>query len=871
MNSPKFDRFFSGATGHEPFDYQRRLAGGDSGTACQSQLINVPTGLGKTAAVVLAWLWNRVQFSNRKWPRRLVYCLPMRTLVEQTRDEVAVWLGRLALLGAPENSNAWFRVRKALVHLPAGMQSKIADIRAAGAFAEELAPFQEELVWLFEHSPVILMGGEDAGDWDIHPERPTILIGTQDMLLSRALNRGYGMVRARWPMHFGLLNNDALWVFDEVQLMGPGLLTTAQLTAFRARLGSGSPTHSWWMSATSELDWLRTVDFDPATLPEAIKLEDLDINAASVKKIRLAQKTVARCVKTSKDTKALASEILDTIKERDGLTLIVVNTVRQARSLYAEINKHRKDAPEDERPILLHSQFRPEDRAKQLKKVTDAEGKRRLVISTQIVEAGVDISAATLFTEIAPWSSLVQRFGRCNRRGTEPDARIFLITPEKPLPYTDEQLDAANAEIDKLCASGADASPASLSAVAIPSVDRPPARHVIRRRDFIDLFDTTPDLAGQDIDIDRWVREIEDRSVQLFWRTWVGAKGARPPVTDFPQAHRRELCPAPIGAMKEWLKKKKLTPWRWDYLESEWAKVQKDMGEFSIVPGQIYLLASEAGGYSPETGFDTSIASSVAPVPTAASGTDDGNDQDPASAGNWQSIAQHTDDVCGELHAILEETGVVCAALPIAARWHDLGKAHEAFQSKIKLDRRLSADGKAHTPIAKAPDGAWKHHREKDAEGETLKRRRHFRHELASALAVLQPGVGNIPEELRDLVVWLIAAHHGKVRLSIRSMPDEDVPPGEKRFARGVWDGDLLAEVSLGDSIISPSLTLSLEPMELGLCTQKPFENYPSWAERMLALRDAAEFGPLRLAYWETFLRAADERASAKNHIAIIK
>jgi CRISPR-associated endonuclease/helicase Cas3 len=844
---PQFDGFFQAATKKpSPYDFQRRLACGerndrpeaewlDSGTECNSRLINIPTGLGKTAAVVLAWLWNRVQLQNAQWPRRLVYCLPMRTLVEQTQIEVKKWLENL--------------------------RNKSAELGIEGKLLEDLK-------WLVEHSPVILMGGEDADKWDIHPERPAILLGTQDMLLSRALNRGYGMNRARWPMHFGLLNNDALWVFDEVQLMGAGLPTTAQLTAFRARLGSGSPIHSWWMSATSELDWLRTVDFDPATLSKAIRLEDVDINAVNVKKIRLAKKRVARHAKTSK---ALASEILDTIKDRDGLTLIVVNTVKQARSLYAEIHKQRKDAPEDERPILLHSQFRPEDRAKQLQRVTDAEGKRRLVISTQIVEAGVDISAATLFTEIAPWSSLVQRFGRCNRRGTENDARIVLITPEKSLPYTDEQLAAANAEIDKFLPSGADANPASLSAVPIPAVDRPPGRHIIRRRDFIDLFDTTPDLAGQDIDIDRWVREIEDRSVQLFWRTWDGSKGASPPVTDFPQAHRRELCPAPIGAVKEWLKKKKLTPWRWDYLESEWAKVQKDMGEFDIVPGQIYLLASEAGGYSPETGFDTSIESSVAPLLTAVGGADDGNDQDPASCGNWQSIAQHTGDVCGELQAILRETGVICAALPIAARWHDLGKAHEAFQAKIKLDRRVSPDGKEHSPIAKAPDGAWKHHREGDAEGETLKRRRHFRHELASALSVLQPTIGDIPVGLRNLVAWLIAAHHGKVRLSIRSMPDEGVPPGEKRFARGVWDGDLLPEVLLGTGILSPSVALSLEPMELGLCTEKPFENQPSWAERMLALRDAPEIGPLRLAYWETLLRAADERASAKNRTTIIK
>jgi CRISPR-associated endonuclease/helicase Cas3 len=82
-----FERFFKAATGHAPYDYQRRLAGGDAGRPCESQLINVPTGLGKTAAVVLGWLWNRIQIRipkseirNAEWPRRLVYCLPMRTL-----------------------------------------------------------------------------------------------------------------------------------------------------------------------------------------------------------------------------------------------------------------------------------------------------------------------------------------------------------------------------------------------------------------------------------------------------------------------------------------------------------------------------------------------------------------------------------------------------------------------------------------------------------------------------------------------------------------------------------------------------------------------------------------------------------------------
>src|SRR5436190_32843 len=88
-----FNAFFLAATCHRSvFDYQLRLA--DS-KECRSILINVPTGLGKTAAVMLAWLWNRVALQNDGWPCRLAYCLPMRTLVEQTVTETRKWLQNL--------------------------------------------------------------------------------------------------------------------------------------------------------------------------------------------------------------------------------------------------------------------------------------------------------------------------------------------------------------------------------------------------------------------------------------------------------------------------------------------------------------------------------------------------------------------------------------------------------------------------------------------------------------------------------------------------------------------------------------------------------------------------------------------------------
>jgi CRISPR-associated endonuclease/helicase Cas3 len=111
MSSTTYADIFKTATGQMPYNYQCRIACGSKanledertllvGTDCKSLLINIPTGLGKTAAVVLAWLWNRVvqpdEEARKTWPHRLVYCLPMRTLVEQTQSSVRMWVEKLA-------------------------------------------------------------------------------------------------------------------------------------------------------------------------------------------------------------------------------------------------------------------------------------------------------------------------------------------------------------------------------------------------------------------------------------------------------------------------------------------------------------------------------------------------------------------------------------------------------------------------------------------------------------------------------------------------------------------------------------------------------------------------------------------------------
>jgi hypothetical protein len=65
VKAERLDQFFRAAFGQEvtPFDYQATLAGGKDGTACESQFINVPTGYGKTATLVLASMSRPGNFS----------------------------------------------------------------------------------------------------------------------------------------------------------------------------------------------------------------------------------------------------------------------------------------------------------------------------------------------------------------------------------------------------------------------------------------------------------------------------------------------------------------------------------------------------------------------------------------------------------------------------------------------------------------------------------------------------------------------------------------------------------------------------------------------------------------------------------------
>jgi CRISPR-associated endonuclease/helicase Cas3 len=827
MSQDRFKAFFEAATGNHPYDYQSRLAGGDAGAPCESKLINVPTGLGKTAAVVLAWLWNRIahpdEAQRARWPRRLVYCLPMRTLVEQTESEVRTWISRL---------------------------------HASASQLELPETVVKDLEWLTTRSPVILMGGEQndeaKAEWDIYPERPAILIGTQDMLLSRALNRGYGMSRYRWPMHFGLLNNDCLWIMDETQLMGVGVETSAQLDGFRHHKLTPSlrVCSTWWMSATLDHERLRTVDHPKPTdgwpVEQLSKAEQTigkpsELITAQKKLSQGSLKEAPAPLTLNASTKDYAGLLAKLIKERHQvgtLTLVVVNRVKRAREVFEALTTGKNPFYDRAKVALIHSRFRPVDRERNTKLLFDTGD--RIVIATQAVEAGVDVSARLLVTELAPWSSIVQRIGRCNRRGDIPNAEVLWVNIEPKddkddllRPYSETELRATRSALNSLT----DASFQTLQQVTVAADQT--LRPVIRRRDVLDLFDTTPDICGQDLDVSRYIRDADDNDVQFFWRS----VGKAAPADREPPPHRDELCRISIGDAVKFLAKKSRA-WRWNPLSAGWEDAKH------ATPGAVYLVDVESGGYSNATGWTGEPKDKPTPHPPPDGHSTTYAGDQLTFTREWQTLAEHTAIVVGEMKiliAALADDHLFADTLLAATVWHDVGKAHAEFQKALRDGPFQPEDAEAIYAKSKNPPkpyGAARSYRK-------------IRHELGSALAWLLKGPRDAAE--RDLVAYLIAAHHGKVRLSIRPLPEEQGNPDdiEALFARGIWDGDLLPPIP---GTLSQPTTLDLSFTQMG-----EGQHGPSWLARTVALRD--RFGPFVLAFLETLLRAADARGSGKSRL----
>jgi CRISPR-associated endonuclease/helicase Cas3 len=347
-------------------------------------LLRAPTGSGKTEAVLAPYLSQFIE-NNFNIAPRLIYVLPMRVLVDTIAERIDKYVKKISSYISVE----------------------------------------------IQHGDV--------------PNSPFFI---SDIVVTTLDQFFYGFVRSSMQVgrHIDMPAGSiasSLIVFDEAHMYRDGYTFSIMRALMEILYNSKIPFIV--MTATMPVSLEKSI-FEQIPLTDNQKLV-----GSTLMKNRLKISIEKESIFTNGNVN-LSEEILEKIENKK--TLIIVNQVKRAQEIYDEIKS--KLRLNDEQIVLLHSRFTKDDRKEHEKKaisiiphkedgkITKLDG-TQIVISTQVVEAGIDFSAELLLTEQAPADALVQRAGRCARYENEfGEMIIFPVENDKGyLPYKKEHLDNA--------------------------------------------------------------------------------------------------------------------------------------------------------------------------------------------------------------------------------------------------------------------------------------------------------------------------------------------------------------------------------------------------------------------------------------------
>lgn len=835
--------WFREIVGSDPYPWQRRLHGAFVGGDVP-EAVDIPTGLGKTLCVLLFLLaWTR----NPALPRRIVYVVDRRAIVDQTAEAIRAWIDRIAVLPALAD-----------------------EFGRCSAFPSD--------------HPVrlgVLRGGQaDDGEWRIDPARPAVVVGTVDMIGSRILFSGYGDGRARRPMHAGLLGHDSIVMLDEAHL-SPAMKA---LLRDVERIQGHPKFRTMTLSATG------------ADASATFSLSAKDEDDPAVRRRLRAIKT-PRFHPVEKLADRIGGICERAAAHRTGSVAVFVRTVADA----GKIAKKLIGKFGAERVALLTGTLRGKERAELAAGAVwrrflpdrdrDAGTPSVYLVTTSAGEVGVDLDADHAVMDLATLDSMIQRLGRVNRSGLA-EAKVSIVFMEKEAAKPDktqtarlQKLEAARAKTLEVLQGLSDLSPATLRSIDKPTLEEcsaPSSRPARLHAEVVEAFAATSaslPLPPVSVYLRGVSEDPETPESFLLWRREVAdlvrlGKDAAGEVLAFFRPSAGEVARVPAPEAHKLVKSAVLRQGGAGLplivIGPDGDVFAKVLGNESEIPRLGYatvVLPTTAGGLEPsglpsdaaedevsdvgdgddrrrymepsasgeegEDGNDGIRGSEEARpdwldgatelrIPLHDEGEDDAEERflvyalrrpDPAlQAGEgdltWlgastQTVDEHCSlvgDAARRIGAALSLTDAETAALEAAGRWHDRGKARRVWQRAAGAP----TDG---PPLAKSTKGRLR--------PELLGG---YRHEFGSLVEAEREIPADAPN--RDLVLHLIAAHHGWAR------------PGFPNPRQ--WDPD--APTALNRK-------LSVEA-----------------ARRFARLQ--AEHGPWRLAWLEALLKAADAHAS---------
>ena len=361
-------------------------------------ILQAPTGAGKTRAALAPFIYN-LACQDSKLPHTCRYAVPMRVL-----------------------ANQFYRAYKSL----------------AKDIDREVPTRLEDTYQQIGRNAVTIQTGEQPDDLQMES---ALTFCTIDQLLASFLAVPYGVGSNRANLNVGGVIGSYL-ILDEFHLYP---LLREGKSVFGAR--------------TTAIEMLRllksitpfvlmTATFSTSLLNQLKALLDAEIvTITDPNELREIAQKRSRTFRRSQ-TPMSAEAILEEHQQRKNnkCTLIVCNTVLRAQKLYLQLKQAETQGT---RVVLLHSRFSTQDRKRLSKEVEQELGSEKwnngtylgrdfIVIATQVVEVGLDISVQALHTENAPANSLIQRAGRCARFANQ-QGHVFIY----PLPLDDEGKEAS--------------------------------------------------------------------------------------------------------------------------------------------------------------------------------------------------------------------------------------------------------------------------------------------------------------------------------------------------------------------------------------------------------------------------------------------